>query len=83
MGIDPNQMVITGGQTPINPGSGALGSWLLRANSGAQSLVIAYLDYKSDAQTIITIAKARHWNRICFVGTRGGGSYMYPLAADQ
>jgi len=83
MGVDPNQMVITGSQTPIDPSIGTPGSWMVRANKSSQSLVIAYLDYKSQAETVITLAKARHWNRICFVGTRGGGSYMYPLAAGE
>jgi len=83
MGIDPDQMVITGHSSPINPASGALGTWLLRANKGKDSLVIAYLDYKSDAEEIIRIAKERHWNRACFVGNRGGAAFQYMLSAGE
>jgi hypothetical protein len=83
LGIDPNRLTITGGDTPVNPGSGAEGSWLLKLSDSKAAFVLAYLDTKSDAERIIFLIKARNWNRVCWVGNRGGASFHYMLSASE
>lgn len=65
LGIDSNKLTIAGADSPVNPASGAAGTWLLKLNNSKTAFVLAYLDTRADAERIIFVIKARHWNRVC------------------
>ena len=83
LGIDSNKLTIVGENSPVNPQSGAPGTWLLKLSNSKTAFVLAYSDTRADAERIISLIKAHHWNRVCWVGDRGGASFHYMLNASE
>ena len=81
--IDSNKLTIVGRDSQVDLQSGAPGTWLLKLSSSKSAFVLAYSDTKADAERIIFLIKARHWNRVCVVGNRGGASFHYMLSEGE